>query len=74
MNANANMRSSVDSNSPLLNKPAAAADKNAAAEKGGASGKNASSGKDVEAQKNEARSKLNPKHPVSSIPFSMNQW
>ncbi|OAA57258.1 hypothetical protein ISF_07179 [Cordyceps fumosorosea ARSEF 2679] len=68
MDAKANTRQSVDSNSPLLAK----ADGSTAA----SSSKFKDAGAmDLEAQKKkDARKRLNPEHPVSSIPFSMKQW
>ncbi|XWW98025.1 hypothetical protein V2A60_006021 [Cordyceps javanica] len=72
MDAKADTRQSVDSNSPLLAKSQGSA--SSSADKNGNSA--AAGGKEVEAtaRKNEARDKLNPEHPVSSIPFHMNQW
>lgn len=74
MDAKANTRASVDSNSPLLSKvqdrtpPSSAS---SSAEKNTASN---SSGQDSKAQENGVKGTLNPKHPVSSIPFSMIHW
>ncbi|OAA78815.1 hypothetical protein LEL_02301 [Akanthomyces lecanii RCEF 1005] len=74
MDAIANTRASVDSNSPLLRKSqdtTASPTSSSPAEKGTTSN---TSAKDAEAQKSNAKDTLNPKYPVSSIPFSMIHW
>ena len=68
MDAKANTRSSVDSNSPLLNKSQDTPPSSSS------SGKKKTSSKDAEAQKSDSKDALNPKHPISSIPFSMKHW
>ncbi|KAM3506054.1 hypothetical protein MY10362_002605 [Beauveria mimosiformis] len=63
-----NTRSSVDSHSPLLTNSSSC--RSSLTEKS-----KDTSRKDAAAPENlKAKDTLNPKHPVSSIPFSMQQW
>ncbi|KAM3540511.1 hypothetical protein ARSEF1564_006595 [Beauveria bassiana] len=64
-----NTRSSVDSHSPLLTNSSSCRSSLTG------TGKSTDIGqKDAEAREKQAKDTLNPKHPVSSIPFSMQQW
>lgn len=65
MDSKANtVRDSVDSNSPLLPKPATSSSSKA----------QKPSQTQTPEQKAQAKKILNPEHPVSSIPINMKQW
>ncbi|KAM3436580.1 hypothetical protein NHJ13734_005044 [Beauveria thailandica] len=62
-----NTRSSVDSHSPLLTNSSSC--RSSLTEKSRDTDR-----KDAVAPEKKAKDTLNPKHPVSSVPFSMQQW